>query len=438
MNKIIALILAFAAPFAHADATTSRLGGLTVPAVGSFNWGPKMNGNLYKVSTNTASQLDSNTFQSVSSNTFLGNVKFSSNTTTVWVSSATGAPQPLVGIGTTTPAFGLDIEGSALAVSSWTSPGSSLFVSSATGNVGVSTASPQHMFTVGNATMVVTRAGQVGLSTSTPTDVLSVAGYGNFTSGIKYNTATGTNGSLTASQTMCGGAWNNGIYTGGTACTAGSSGGAQLASSQTFTGANNFLSTTTLNGPSNTWVMVSSQDVVGVNSTTFTLTNFLYSYEADASSITWQVKADIFVQGTGGKIGLRFAGNTSCTDSISVAAFGGGFGNANYSAGGACWFTVGNNSNVKINNGMSEITWEFTTAPIYTHYIFASYTGASYITAGNVEEGSVGNYQTHDMGALPSTVAMACGTNADPTTVPNYACTYVAHVELWRKGFQHK
>lgn len=87
-------------------------------------------------------------------------------------------------------------------------------------------------FSVGGSTLT-TVAGRVGISTSAPTDTLSVSGSVNITSGLKYNTITGTNGSLTGTQTMCGGTWNNGIYTGGAACAAGV-GGAILTDTQTF------------------------------------------------------------------------------------------------------------------------------------------------------------------------------------------------------------
>ncbi|MEW5897437.1 MAG: hypothetical protein AB1668_07110, partial [Nanoarchaeota archaeon] len=48
-----------------------------------------------------------------------------------------------VGIGTTNPEQKLDIQNGGLAISSWTSPGSSLLVSSTTGNVGIGTTMPE-------------------------------------------------------------------------------------------------------------------------------------------------------------------------------------------------------------------------------------------------------------------------------------------------------
>jgi len=59
-----ALLSLLLAPMAQADDTTSRLGGLTIPPIGSYTWGQKVNANFFKISTNTASQVDANTFKS--------------------------------------------------------------------------------------------------------------------------------------------------------------------------------------------------------------------------------------------------------------------------------------------------------------------------------------------------------------------------------------
>lgn len=110
------------------------------------------------------------------------------------------------------------------------------------GNAGV-----QVLNQAGTELFRVQQNGRVGISTAAPTDVLSVAGSINVTSGLKYNTTSGTNGSLTGTQTMCGGAWNNGVYTGGSACTAGSSGGAQTNVDNNWSATQTFQSSVTLN-----------------------------------------------------------------------------------------------------------------------------------------------------------------------------------------------
>lgn len=69
MIKAFAILLFLAQGAWASDPTTSRLGGLVVPIVGTYNWGPKVNGDIWQISSNTCSQIDPNTFYS--SNTFL-------------------------------------------------------------------------------------------------------------------------------------------------------------------------------------------------------------------------------------------------------------------------------------------------------------------------------------------------------------------------------
>jgi len=64
--KILIFLLLLASEGWSADGTTSRLGGLTVPAIGSYSWGQKINNDIYQISTKAASQVDSNTFASSS------------------------------------------------------------------------------------------------------------------------------------------------------------------------------------------------------------------------------------------------------------------------------------------------------------------------------------------------------------------------------------
>jgi hypothetical protein len=75
MNLLAAVLLGFAGN-ASADSYTSRL-NLTIPVVGTYNWGPKVNNDLFSIDTQCASMFVSNTF--ISSNTFLAKL-LASNT----------------------------------------------------------------------------------------------------------------------------------------------------------------------------------------------------------------------------------------------------------------------------------------------------------------------------------------------------------------------
>lgn len=85
------------------------------------------------------------------------------------------------------------------------------------GNVGIATAAPSGLFTIGNGTMVVTAAGNVGVGTSSPQAILDVAGKAHFGVTIATQSA-GAAGSLTVVSCPAG-TWT---LWGGCDCTGGS------------------------------------------------------------------------------------------------------------------------------------------------------------------------------------------------------------------------
>lgn len=101
MGYLLAVLLSIATP-ARADQTTSRLGGLVAPTIGSLGWGTKLNNDIFQLSTKAASQYDTNTFYS--SNTFTLPTLFNNlvglgtilNLAEFTVMSSTGATQPVV------------------------------------------------------------------------------------------------------------------------------------------------------------------------------------------------------------------------------------------------------------------------------------------------------------------------------------------------------
>ena len=66
-----------------------------------------------------------------------------------------------VGIGTTGPGQKLDIQNGGLAISSWTSSGSSLFVSSTTGKVGIGTTGPATKWHLSSGTITLDGTGSI-------------------------------------------------------------------------------------------------------------------------------------------------------------------------------------------------------------------------------------------------------------------------------------